>query len=188
MNYTHFTIKSRNAAIMDELQKYLVRKDLMEEDTWENRAEISASIPDRYSECVVEKLKLLSAIHQGEKIEAEISFEHDWHCKTHFVDFVKGEDKPTGIRYQYQFRPPFRQDKAVQSKIETALIGYFEKVDEIPQEPEELIVTIMIDDYKVTAKKIDFMVDIINVQKKVLCDTWESVEVEPDMLIDDLPF
>ena len=61
-------------------------------------------------------------------------------------------------------------------------------MDEIPQEPEELIVTIMIDDYKVTAKKIDFMVDIINVQKKVLCDTWESVEVEPDMLIDDLPF
>ena len=61
-------------------------------------------------------------------------------------------------------------------------------MDEIPQEPEELIVTMMIDDYKVTAKKIDFMVDIIDVQRKTVRDIWESVEAEPDALIDDLSF
>lgn len=187
MNYNHFTISSDNGAIISELKRYLIEKQLIEDYDCDDSKSVFASVPDRCTESVTERLKLLSAKNQDEKIDAEVSFEHDWHTNVHLLTFQNGEYTQTGIRRLYMFPEHFIQGKDAQSKIVNALTEYFRKIDDIPQEPEELTVTMMIDDYKVIAKKICCMVDIIDVQKKAMREAWASVK-ESSPSVDLFPF
>lgn len=182
------TITCKNKNVIDDVKKDIPEKHLDTERASDGI--ISVYIPPRVD--LMEMLKELSERHPDSKIEAKAT---DDSCMdesiTYFFEYLGGKGGQTGSQRKrnYMF-DSINLDTATNGKIYNALSAYFEKIDEIPEKPESVSVTMQIDDYKVSAEKDSYiMVKINQIQKKVLRETWEPINFKTPALVDSsLPF
>jgi hypothetical protein len=165
--------------IIDDIRKSTPEKHLDTERASDGI--ISVYIPPRVD--LMEMLKELSGRYPESKIEAEAA---DNSCMDetvkYFFEYLGGKGGQTGYQRKRHYMFDSLNLGKETDKIYNALSAYFEKVDEIPEQPESISVTMNIDDYKVSAEKDGIMVKIKEIQKKTMREAWEPVDLSAPAL------